>query len=147
MSKPRRHFAGTEKVAILKRHLIDKVPISDLCDELDVYPNQLYGWLQEFFENGHVAFDNGRKEQRRCEATQVPASLRDRDAWKDLKSICRVTRLYQERGEDKSEVRYFISSLPAAAQQLGAAIRGHWGVENGLHWVLDMAFAEDRSRA
>jgi transposase len=61
MNKPRRHFSGAEKVAILKRHLVDKVPISDLCDELDTYPNQLYGWLKEFFENGHVAFDNGRK--------------------------------------------------------------------------------------
>src|SRR5467141_2175016 len=61
MNKPRRHFSGAEKVAILKRHLIDKVPISDLCDELHTYPNQLYGWLKEFFENGHAAFDNGRK--------------------------------------------------------------------------------------
>jgi transposase-like protein len=61
MNKPRRHFAGTEKVAILKRHLIDKVPVSDLCDELGLYPNQVYGWLKEFFENGHAAFDNGRK--------------------------------------------------------------------------------------
>jgi transposase len=57
----RRHFAGTEKVAILKRHLVDKVPVSDLCDELHIYPNQLYGWLKDFFENGHAAFDNGRK--------------------------------------------------------------------------------------
>jgi transposase-like protein len=61
MSKPRRHFAGTEKVAILKRHLLDKVLVSDLCDELDLYPNQFYAWLKEFFENGHAAFDNGRK--------------------------------------------------------------------------------------
>ena len=63
MNKPRRHFAGTEKVAILKRHLIDKVPVSDLCDELDLYPNQFYAWLKEFFENGHAAFDNGRTSQ------------------------------------------------------------------------------------
>ena len=61
MTKQRRHFAGTEKVAILKRHLLDKVPISDLCDELGLYPNQVYAWLKEFFENGHAAFDNGRK--------------------------------------------------------------------------------------
>src|SRR5208282_2637672 len=61
MHKQRRHFAGSEKVAILKRHLIDKVPISDLCDELGLYPNQLYNWLTEFFENGQAAFDNGRK--------------------------------------------------------------------------------------
>ena len=63
MNKQRRHFAGAEKVAILKRHLIDKVPISDLCDELGLYPNQVYGWLKEFFEKGHLAFDNGRKSK------------------------------------------------------------------------------------
>jgi len=61
--QPRRHFSGADKVAILKRHLLDKVPISDLCDELGLYPNQLYGWLKEFFENGHAAFDNGRKSK------------------------------------------------------------------------------------
>jgi transposase-like protein len=63
MNKPRRHFSGTEKVAILKRHLLDKVPVSDLCDELDIYPNQLYSWLKDFFENGQAAFDNGRKSK------------------------------------------------------------------------------------
>jgi transposase len=68
--KPRRHFSGPEKVAILKRHLIDKVPVSDLCDELDIYPNQLYGWLKEFFENGHTVFDNGRKSKAVEDAQQ-----------------------------------------------------------------------------
>src|SRR5260370_30147832 len=63
MSRQRRHFEGTEKVAVLRRHLIDKVPVSDLCDEFDLYPNQFYGWLKEFFENGHAAFDNGRKSK------------------------------------------------------------------------------------
>ena len=63
MSKQRRHFLDTEKVAILKRHLIDKVPVSDLCDELDLYPNQFYDWLKKFFENGHLAFANGRKSK------------------------------------------------------------------------------------
>jgi transposase len=61
MDKQRRHFSGAEKVAILKRHLIDKVPVSNLCDELQLYPNQFYAWLKDFFENGHAAFDNGRK--------------------------------------------------------------------------------------
>jgi transposase-like protein len=63
MSKQRRHFASPEKVAILKRYLLDKVPIFDLCDEYGLYPNQVYGWLKEFFENGHRAFDNGRKSK------------------------------------------------------------------------------------
>jgi transposase len=63
MSKQRRNFLDTEKVAILKRHLIDKVPVSDLCDQLDIYPNQFYDWLKKFFENGHLAFANGRKSK------------------------------------------------------------------------------------
>jgi len=63
MSRTRRHFSGPEKVAILKRHLIDKVPISDLCDELDLYPTQVYAWLKEFFENGHAAFATDRKDK------------------------------------------------------------------------------------
>lgn len=63
MKKQRRHFAGSEKVAILKQHLVEKVPVSDLCDQHDIYPNQFYGWLKDFFENGHVAFDNGRKSK------------------------------------------------------------------------------------
>jgi len=91
--------------------------------------------------------DHGREEYRRCEAVPVPLDLRDREAWKDMQSLCRVTRVYTERGQEKSEVRYFISSLPANARRLGAAVRGHWSVENNLHWVLDMTFAEDRSRA
>ena len=61
--QPRRHFSGAEKVAILKRHLLDKVPISNLCDELQLYPNQVHAWLKEFFENGHATFDNGRKSK------------------------------------------------------------------------------------
>jgi predicted transposase YbfD/YdcC len=91
--------------------------------------------------------NHGRQEHRRCEAVAVPKELREQDQWRDLTSICRVTRTYTERGEEKSEVRYFISSLAANAKSLGQAVRGHWGIENGLHWCLDMAFAEDRSRA
>jgi transposase len=84
MSKSRRHFAGSEKVAILRRHLIDKVPVSDLCDENDLYPNQFYGWLKEFFENGHRAFDTDRKTkafegvaQRKIE--QLEAKIQRKD--------------------------------------------------------------------
>jgi len=91
--------------------------------------------------------DHGRDEYRRCETVPVPKGFRGREDWKDLKSLCRVTRVYTEKGQEKSEVRYFISSLPADAQRLSNAVRGHWSVENNLHWVLDMVFAEDRSRA
>jgi len=49
-------------------------------------------------------------------------------------------------GQVSDEVRYFISSLPAKVKQLARAVRQHWGIENGLHWVLDVAFHEDRMR-
>jgi transposase len=71
MNKPRRHFADQDKVAILKRHLIDKVPVSDLCDEFNIYPNQFYDWLKKFFENGHLVFANSRKGKPAEDAQQA----------------------------------------------------------------------------
>jgi transposase-like protein len=57
MNAPRRHFGKDQKVAILKRYLVDKVPLSDLCDEYDLKPNQVYGWQQILFEHAEVAFE------------------------------------------------------------------------------------------
>lgn len=90
---------------------------------------------------------HGRLETRRTQVMAVPATLRNIEAWKDIASIARCTRIYTEKGVEKSEVRYFISSLPPEVKKIARAIRGHWGIENGLHWVLDMSFAEDRNRA
>ena len=90
---------------------------------------------------------HGRVETRWCDAVPTPKAVRHLDEWQDLRSICRGTRVWTERGEEKSEVRYFISRLPAGAQVLAKAVLGPWGIENGLPWVLDMYFAEDRSRA
>ena len=63
MNKPRRHFSGPEKVAILKRHLLEQTPVSNLCDEFGIAPNLFYRWQKEFFENGHAAFANDRKSK------------------------------------------------------------------------------------
>jgi transposase-like protein len=59
----RRHFTPQEKVCILKRHLLEDTPVSDLCDEFGIAPSLFYRWQKEFFENGHLAFDNGRKSK------------------------------------------------------------------------------------
>ena len=58
----RRQIPATEKVAIIRRHLVEKVPISDLCDEFRVRPTQYYTWQKQFFENGAAAFErrNGK---------------------------------------------------------------------------------------
>jgi transposase len=55
--KQRRKFTGDEKVSILKRHLMAKELVSDICDELNILPNQFYRWEKEFFENGSAAFE------------------------------------------------------------------------------------------
>jgi transposase-like protein len=59
MRKPRKNYTPVEKVAILRRHLIDHVPVSDLCDEHQLSPTLFYAWQKQFFENGPAAF--GRK--------------------------------------------------------------------------------------
>jgi transposase len=65
MTKERDHYTGEEKVAILRRHLLDKVPISDLCDELGLQPTVFYRWQKEFFENGAAAFSGkGRRDHQ-----------------------------------------------------------------------------------
>jgi len=53
----RRQYSGTEKVAILKRHLVNGEPISDVCDDLGINPNLIYRWQKTFFENGASAFE------------------------------------------------------------------------------------------
>ena len=60
MSRTRRFFAPEDKVKILRRHLIDRVPISKLSDENEIAPVVLYQWLKQFFENGAAAFERPR---------------------------------------------------------------------------------------
>jgi transposase-like protein len=63
MSRERKNYTPEEKVAILKRHLLEKAPISDLCDELGLNPTVFYGWQKLFFENGAAAFQKTRRGQ------------------------------------------------------------------------------------
>jgi transposase len=103
MNKSRRHFPAPERVAILKRHLVEKTPVSDLCDELGIGPSQFYRWQKEFFENGHAAFENNRKskavedaKQRRIE--QLEAKLqRKNEVLSELME--EYTQLKKELGE------------------------------------------------
>src|SRR5215218_5118928 len=56
MRKPRKNYTPVEKVAILRRHLLDRVPVSDLCDEHQLSPTLFYLWQKQFFENGTTAW-------------------------------------------------------------------------------------------
>ena len=53
----RKQFTPEQKVATIRRHLVEKVPVSDLCDELGVHPNQYYNWQKQLFENAEPAFE------------------------------------------------------------------------------------------
>ena len=65
MKRARRNFTGQEKVGILRRHLLDKVPVSDLCEELGLQPTQFYTWQKQFFENGAAAFERSGPARNR----------------------------------------------------------------------------------
>ena len=79
MSRTRKHYTPEQKVAILKRHLVEKTPVSDLCDELGLNPNVFYTWQKQFFENGAAAvFDKrrGRQvDQRDAKIAKLEAKL------------------------------------------------------------------------
>jgi transposase len=70
MTKRRKHYSGKEKVSILRRHLLEHVAVSDLCDELGLAPTVFYRWQKEFFEHGAAAFERASKHQNKREAQQ-----------------------------------------------------------------------------
>jgi len=91
--------------------------------------------------------DHGRIETRRAWVTPAVDWYEDRGQWKGLRSFAAVECEREANGKTTLERRYFISSLDGTdAQAVAHVVRSHWGIENKLHWVLDMAFNEDQSR-
>ena len=100
----------------------------------------------DYFET-ELEKDHGRIEQRRCWVTEEIGWLEQKDEWKNLKTIVLVEAEREVIGKEKTvERRYFISSLEANAELALKCVRGHWAIENELHWCLDIGFREDNSR-
>ena len=109
-------------------------------------------WMMEATLSGEVdAFEtsergHGREETRRYWSAPVPDDAVRRYLWPGLASVGLVESTRTASGKTSTEQRYFVTSLEVDAEVLAGAVRGHWGVENGLHWTLDVAFREDESR-
>jgi predicted transposase YbfD/YdcC len=104
--------------------------------------------FNEFKTDFHETTDgeHGRIEVRRYYTTDEISWLGADAEWKDIRSIGMVERERTINGKTTVENAYYISSLASNAQVFGNAVRAHWGIENSLHWILDIAFREDESR-
>lgn len=90
--------------------------------------------------------DHGPIETRICEVIENLTELENKEDWKNLKSIIKITSIRETKNATTKEERFYISSLNQSAEYFNQGIRNHWAVENNLHWVLDVQFNEDKSR-
>jgi len=142
----------------IARDIIDQNGDYVLCVKAN--HESLYESLVRFFDireglegipHTHWASDEknrGRKESRECWAVEAtPEWLGFGEGWKGLRSIAALKRVRTTKQGKSVEWRYYITSLPGEAERIAKAVREHWGIENSLHYVLDVTMGEDQSRA
>ena len=91
---------------------------------------------------------HGREERREYYQVTIPKNFPEASRWPNAKTIGMAIRTHRKTGEEKetTEIRYYISSERRNGKDFARYVRKHWGIENGLHWVMDMTFREDESR-
>ena len=147
---------GTQKT--IAKQITDKK--ADYVLSLKANQPNMHDQVELFFQDqldsldGNTAFDyfesvdgdHGRVEVRKYWTTSHVDWLQGREKWSELKTVTMVQRERHIDDNVSIETSYYISSLDCGAQTMAESIRGHWGIENSLHWVLDVCFREDLCR-
>jgi predicted transposase YbfD/YdcC len=115
---------------------------------IDYIDNQSINGFEDIETRQHTMEEtgHGRNEVRCYIQMPAPKDLPGFELWKGLKTVAVVVSQCVRDGKEVVEKRYYISSLELGVKNLARAVRGHWGVENGCHWILDVLYREDESR-
>ena len=125
-------------LAVKGNHLV-------MHDEIKRYMDALSANNPTGFES--VEKDHGRIETRRFWQSEDISWFADKKSWDGLRSFCMVESVREHAGRIETSRRYYISSLSRDEAKVARSVRGHWHIENSLHWSLDVVFHEDQSRA
>lgn len=101
--RTRRHFSPEDKVTILKRHLLEGMPVSDLCEEIGLHPNQFYQWQKQFFEQGASAFTSSRRDSAQQSSKREIDRLKAKLAQKDS-VIAEISQEYVQLKKELGEL-------------------------------------------